>query len=88
MNNVIKIKTDLSGPIPQRFNSVDDANLKIPKLFEYELWCDTSVTPNRWHIKGHAYINCEVVPFSSVAYSKGGAVLYYLSKTPKMHIVQ
>ena len=88
MCNVIKIKTGLSGPIPQRFNSVDDAMLKLPKLFEYKLWCDTSVSPNRWHVKGHAYINSKVVEFATAAYSKGGAVLYYLSKTPRMHIVQ
>lgn len=88
MGEVIKMPGCMRMAIPERFNSVQDANLKTPKLFAYELWCDKSVLPNQWHIKGRAYIGGKVVPFASTAYSKGGAILYYFSKSPKMHIVQ
>lgn len=87
MNNVIKLKTGLLGPIPPRFNSVEDARLKRPKLFDYVLRCDTSVSPHQWTASGNIYLNGKIVKYCAYGYSQAGAQLLFLSKTPKLSIV-
>lgn len=87
MGDVIKINTGLTGPIPQRFNSVDDARLKRPKLFDYVLKCDTSVCPHQWTATGNIYLNGKIVKYCAYGFSKAGAQLLFLSKTPNMSIV-
>jgi hypothetical protein len=88
MCKIIKMPGCLRVAIPPRFNSVEDARLKRPRLFDYTLRCDTSVLPNLWSAEGNVYMGGGIVYYISYGYSKVGAISHFLSKTPKMHVVQ
>jgi len=85
MNNVIKIKTGLAGPIPPRFNCADDDRLELPKLFRYRIKYDP--TTKLFHLFGKRIINGVIVDWTTSEHSKIRAIAYYHSVIPDLRVV-
>lgn len=85
MNNVIKLKTPLTGPIPPRFNSAYDERFKIPKLFEYKIKYDR--VSFYWHIWGRRVIDGQIVEYHDFRRSRIEAIAFYKMVIPDFRIV-
>lgn len=85
MNNVIKLKTPLTGAIPPRFNSAEDDRLELPKLFRYTLSYDDK--NNLWHLYGKIVANGKLVNYQTSEYSKIRAIAFYHQALPDLRVV-
>jgi hypothetical protein len=71
--------------IPPRFNSVEDAELKLPELFEYSMKYDD--VENLWHLFGKIVVGGKILDYHTCEYSKIRAIAYYYSVIPNLMVV-